>query len=166
MRGLHILASHAERKTSTKKMKKTIAKYMLIIIILVANVLAMRSTTFGAINCLNISTTGDINLGLVASGVCKYYTYNPPTITFTITSCESCNIRIIKLTDIQINGFAIETEWKMGENTGYENAYSNGIYTLNANRYYVTAVIKSIKPVSLVAGRFGCSPSISVERVN
>ena len=71
---------------------------------------------------------------------------------------------MVTKTDMKIEGFELETEWKMGEESGFEKEYSNGIIILTGKKsYYVTVVIKSIKSIGNTAGKYVFAPSVEAK---
>jgi hypothetical protein len=111
-----------------------------------------------------ITTTGSVDLGEVIKGMTKSNFIEEPIVKFEIKCSSNRKIRIIKFEDVQSRGITYTTEWKEGPYTGFEYPYSNGVYSTENKKFYITVKVKSITVSSTArAGIHNFSPSIMVE---
>ncbi len=115
---------------------------------------------------IEIVTSDDINLGEIVKGQKKVLFEEDHIYKFEIICKKNKDIKILKFHDVQNNDFKIETEWKIGVNTGLENMFYDGIYQTFNNKIFVTVKIKSIEALTNANPvEYKFKPEISVEYV-
>lgn len=116
---------------------------------------------------LAINTYVEVNAGNVIKGSIKKEYWDDQVITFEIYSADNKTIKITKINDAGTSDLIVETEWKAGPYTGFEQDFENGTYTPVNEKFYVTVTIKSIKAeISAGNGIHTLSPSIIVEQLD
>lgn len=140
---------------------KKIVTYAITILLVV---LAHSNLAYSLEDEIVINISSNINLGPLVKGTTKSNFLDEQIIKFEIVCKQNKRIKITKLNDLSSNDINIQAEWKCGSNTGFENEFSNGIYELSNNKYYVTIKILSVEVFSNAnAGTYNFNPQISVE---
>jgi hypothetical protein len=110
----------------------------------------------------------NIDLDGIVKGTRKTDFLDDQLIIFEIKCKQNRNIRILKVKEPGNEFVRIETEWRAGANTGFEEIFEgNTIYRCDNDKFYVTVKIKSIEVMNTApSGLLNFSPAIAVEYVD
>jgi hypothetical protein len=114
---------------------------------------------------ISINTlTNFTSINDVFPGIGKKEFIDDKIIKFEINCDNNRKIRITRLNESENPDIKLNVEWKSGPFTGFETPYTDGVYTPENGKFYITVRLKSVN-VSPMAkkGFYQFSPSILVE---
>lgn len=115
-------------------------------------------------NSITINTSGNFALGEVIQGSTKNTFWDEPIVKFEINCERNKKLRIVKQINEQTSGLEYKTTWKAGPYTGFEEPFTNGIFTPENKKFFVTVKIESVTASKTIQqGKYHYCPSISVE---